>query len=151
MILQRPCLTAALLGALAGLALAVGEAGSTLGYLQTILRGFTGLPLPANLDWIFGWAGTARALTTTAVVDLLGLVAHAALLGLALIVFRTLNPDFRLTAPLPPGSESGAVLRQPIDRRRLRQVGGAMVMSLWLLGYFGAWLPWRRGRVWGLL
>ena len=60
---QHPRFTATALGVLAGLAMAVGEVGSTLHYLQTIPAGFGGLPLPANLDWIFGWTGVERALT----------------------------------------------------------------------------------------
>jgi hypothetical protein len=140
---------ATLLGALAGFALAGDDVGSTLSYLQTIPRGFQDLPRPANLDWIAAWADAARVLT--AVSWLLGLLTQAALLGLALIVFRILNPDFRLTAPVAPDAEPGAVLRQPIDRRRLRQIGGAVVVSLWLLGYLGAWLPWGQQGLLGLL
>lgn len=149
MMREQSRFTATVLGAVAGLALALGEVGSTLHYLQTIPAGFSGLPLPANLDWIFDWNRRERMLAGLS--GLLDLVARAALLGLALIIFRTLNPDFRLTAPLPPDAESGAVLRQPIDRRRLRQVAAALLISLWLLGYFGAWLPWGRRQAWGLL
>jgi hypothetical protein len=140
---------ATLLGALAGLALAGDDVGSTLHYLQTIPRGFQGLPRPANLDWIAAWAGAARILTGAS--WLMGLLTQVSLLGLALIVFRTLNPDFRLTPPVAPDAEPGAVLRQPIDRRRLRQIGAAMLLSLWLLGYLGAWLPWGKQGIAGLL
>lgn len=147
----RTILTATSLGALAGLALAGGDIGSTLAYLQTIPRGFAGLPRPTNLDWIESWAGVARSLAAAPVAELLDLITHGALLGLALIVFRTLNPDFRLTAPLPAGAEPGAVLRQPIDRRRLGQIGAAAIATLWLLGYFSVWLPWWNSGLGGLL
>ncbi len=146
---QRNRLLATLCGVLAGLGLALNDVGSTLAYLQTIPSGFQGVPRPTNLDWIAGWAGPAAALTAAG--SLLGLFTHAALLGLALLVFRTLNPDFRLVAPVTPGAEAGAVLRQPIHRPRLRQIGGAALLSLWLLGYLGGWVPWPRGGLGRLL
>jgi hypothetical protein len=147
---RRSRALAVLLGALAGLALAVDEVGNTLKFLQTIPQSFRyqGLPRPTNLDWIAGWAEPARSLAAAS--GLLGLIAPAALLGLALLVFRTLNPDFHLIPPVPPEAESGAVLRQPIHRWRLRQIASAVVVSAWLLGYIGAWLPKQRGLV-GLL
>lgn len=147
---QRSRSIATLFGLLAGLGLALSDGGSTLVYLQTIPRGFHGLPRPANLDWIEGWAGAARAFASAS--GLLELLTQGALLGLALVVFRALNPEFRLTTPVPPGSESGIVLRQPVNRRGLRQIGAAVVVSLWLLGYIGAWLSWKRwGGLGGLL
>jgi hypothetical protein len=149
MSLHRSRLLATLCGGLAGLFLALGDAGSTLAYLRTIPRGFQGLPRPTNLDWILAWAGTTRVLS--AVGWLLGILAPLALLGLGLLVFRTLNPDFHLILPPPPDAEPGAVLRQPIHRWRLRQIGGALVVTLWLLGYIGAWLPWGRGAPLGVL
>jgi hypothetical protein len=138
---------ATLLGALAGLALALGDVGSTLAYLQTIPGSFQGLPHPTNLDWIAAWAALARSLT--AMSGLLALATRLALLGLGWVVFRTLNPDFRLTAPGAAPGDTRGMLRRPVDRHRLRQVLGAVLVSLWLLGGLAP-LPWQEGLV-GLL
>jgi hypothetical protein len=117
----------ALLGFLAGLA-------DLRQLLQLLSERTAGLsPLPTSVLWSDNWVAFARLLDAAAVP--LRALAVALSVGALWLLGTLLHPGFRLTKP--PAEQPGRGFTAHLEVPRLLRAGGAVFLTLWVLGALG--------------